>query len=167
MSNLATRSIPHLRRSGQGRPLWHWLVAAAGALVLVVVAAFGYIVWRMNDVPVDLDLSTTRFSEQGLYSSTIRPDLDPILVNKLHSWTLHVATADGQPIEGATITVDGDMPQHGHGMPTQPLVTQELGGGNYLVEGMKFQMGGWWVIDFTVTANGSSDKVSFNLLLQN
>ena len=43
---------------------------------------------------------------------------------------------------------------------------KQFGIGDYLVEGMKFQMGGWWKIDFTVNANGQSDKVSFNLMLQ-
>jgi hypothetical protein len=57
------------------------------------------------------------------------------------------------------------MPQHGHGLPTQPLVTAYLGDGTYLVEGMKFQMGGWWVVDFTIEANGQSDTVRFNLSL--
>jgi hypothetical protein len=51
-------------------------------------------------------------------------------------------------------------------MPTHPLVTQNLGNGDYLVEGMKFQMGGWWVIDFDISAAGVSDRVSFNLILQ-
>ena len=63
----------------------------------------------------------------------------------MHQWTLHVERADGTPVDDATITVDGDMPQHGHGMPTQPQVTENLGNGDYLVDGLKFQMGGWWL----------------------
>jgi hypothetical protein len=57
------------------------------------------------------------------------------------------------------------MPQHGHGLPTRPQVTRALGDGTYLVEGMKFQMGGWWVVDFTIEVNGQSDSVRFNLAL--
>jgi hypothetical protein len=63
------------------------------------------------------------------------------------------------------ISVDGDMPEHGHGLPTRPEVTRYLGNGDYLVEGMKFQMPGWWVMDFDVTVDGQSDQVHFNLLL--
>jgi hypothetical protein len=84
----------------------------------------------------------------------------------MHQWTLHVESADGQPVEDATITVDGDMPQHGHGLPTRPQVTQNLGNGDYLVEGIKFQMGGWWLMDFTITANGQTDAVHFNMMLE-
>ena len=66
----------------------------------------------------------------------------------------------------ASISVDGDMPQHGHGLPTRPQVTKHLGNGDYLAEGMKFQMGGWWVVDFTIDAAGQKDTVRFNMILK-
>jgi hypothetical protein len=75
-------------------------------------------------------------------------------------------TPDGKPLENAQVTVDGGMPQHGHGLPTQPMVTQYLGQGNYRVEGMKFQMSGWWVVNFHISANGKSDSLQFNLMLE-
>jgi hypothetical protein len=31
---------------------------------------------------------------------------------------------------------------------------------------MKFQMGGWWVVDFTIDAHGQRDSVRFNMILQ-
>ncbi len=58
------------------------------------------------------------------------------------------------------------MPQHGHGLPTRPQVTKNLGNGDYLVEGMKFQMGGWWVVDFTIDTAGKHDTVRFNMILK-
>jgi hypothetical protein len=84
----------------------------------------------------------------------------------MHQWTLHVESADGRPVEDATINVDGDMPQHGHGLPTSPRVTKYLGNGDYLVDGMKFQMGGWWLMDFTISAKGQTDAVHFNMMLK-
>ena len=50
------------------------------------------------------------------------------------------------------------MPRHGHGLPTKPRVTRPLGNGDHLVEGMKFNMGGWWVVKFRVAsaANGGA-----------
>jgi hypothetical protein len=163
MSNVTkTVPAPAARRSGLRRPL---LIAAAVVALLVLVYA-GYTMWRMSYVPADLDFSTTQLSENGLYRATIVPDTDPIAINQLHSWVLHVETSDGQSLGDATVSVDGDMPQHGHGMPTQPQVTQNLGNGDYLVEGMRFQMGGWWVVDFVIDANGQQDKVSFNLMLE-
>lgn len=115
--------------------------------------------------PANLDTSTTRTSENGIYKVTIKPDIAPIAINKIHTWTLHVETRDGKPVENAVITVNGGMPQHGHGLPTEPKVTQYLGEGNYRVEGVKFQMTGWWEVKFDVTSQGKTDKVTFNLIL--
>jgi hypothetical protein len=65
----------------------------------------------------------------------------------------------------AKVAVDGGMPQHGHGLPTRPRVTRVLGGGDHLVEGMKFNMGGWWVVKFAVQADAGRDSLVFNLKL--
>ena len=112
-----------------------------------------------------LDFSKTRLSENGLFRVSYTSSQDIVPVNQIHQWTLHVETAEGDPVENATITVDGDMPEHGHGLPTRPRVTTYLGKGDYLVEGVKFQMGGWWVMDFTITANDLQDAVHFNMSL--
>ncbi len=58
------------------------------------------------------------------------------------------------------------MPQHGHGLPTEPEVTQELGDGYYIVEGMKFSMPGWWIINFHIKTQDDEDSVTFNLYLK-
>ncbi len=116
--------------------------------------------------PADLDTATTRPTDSGLYRVSFTSALDPIAINQIHSWTLHVETADGQPVDNAEISVNGGMPQHGHGLPTKPQVTQNLGNGDYLVEGLKFQMTGWWEVRFDISAEGQSDSITFNLVLQ-
>ena len=115
--------------------------------------------------PADLDYSRTRISEAGRYKATIKPDGDTIPKGKLQRWTLHLETANGAPVGACTITVDGGMPQHGHGLPTKPRVTRPLGNGDHLVEGMKFNMGGWWVVKFRVNAAPGSDSLVFNVKL--
>lgn len=115
--------------------------------------------------PAHLDYSRTRASEAGLYRATIRPQGDTIPRGVLHRWTLHLETATGTPVDSATLTVDGGMPQHGHGLPTKPRVTRILGQGDHLVEGMKFNMGGWWVVAFQVNASAGKDSLVFNLKL--
>jgi hypothetical protein len=143
-----------------------WIGGILGGLVFVFVIAMNVMMTRMGDVPSDLDFATTRVSDNGLFNVTYTVSTGTIPVNQIHEWTLHVENADGQPVEDATITVDGDMPQHGHGLPTRPQVTQNLGNGDYLVEGLRFQMGGWWVMDFTITADGQTDTVQFNMMLK-
>jgi hypothetical protein len=111
------------------------------------------------------DLSRERISESGLYRAIMEPQVDPIPLSQLHTWRLQVEYADHRSLENATITVDGGMPAHGHGLPTKPQVTCDLGGGAYLVEGMKFQMPGWWVVQFHISSPEGADTVSFNLML--
>jgi hypothetical protein len=115
--------------------------------------------------PADLNYSRTRTSEAGLYTAAIQPQGDTIPKGKLHRWTLHLTTATGSPMDSATLTVHGGMPQHGHGLPTKPQVTRALGNGDHLVEGMKFNMGGWWVVTFGINGALGRDSVVFNLKL--
>ena len=113
--------------------------------------------------PKDLDYSRTRASEAGRYRATIRPPGDSIPQGRLQRWTLHVETTAGVPVDSGDFAVDGGMPQHGHGLPTKPRVTRALGNGDHLVEGMKFNMGGWWVVKFRVAAEAGRDSVVFNV----
>ena len=115
--------------------------------------------------PADLYYSRTRTSEAGRYRATIHPQGDSIPQGRLQKWTLHLETATGAPVDSATVTVDGGMPQHGHGLPTSPRVTRVLGNGDHLVEGMKFNMGGWWVVKFRVASATGADSVVFNVKL--
>jgi hypothetical protein len=144
----------------------HWVGGILGGLLLAATIFLVVMMPRMKDVPSDLDYSTLRSSDKGLFNVSYSASTGKVPINQMHRWTLHVETKYGQIVEGATITVDGDMPQHGHGLPTRPQVTEYLGNGDYLVEGMKFQMSGWWVMDFTITANGQNDAVHFNMMLK-
>jgi hypothetical protein len=61
----------------------------------------------------------------------------PIPVNRLHSWRVGIRTRTGKPVVGARIGIDGDMPAHGHGLPTRPQA-RPLGGGRYAIGGVRF-----------------------------
>jgi len=119
----------------------------------------------MPDTPGDLDMATTKLTEDELFQVTISSNLDPLSLNEIHSWTVHVETADGEAVENAEIAVDGGMPDHNHGFPTAPEITEEIGGGEYLLEGVKFSMAGWWELKLDITAGEQSDSVTFNIIL--
>ena len=84
------------------------------------------------------------------------PSVTPPPINQIHTWTVHVATLMASRSERdhrrrwryAAARPRLAHPAAGH---------RHLGNGDYLVEGMKFQMGGWWVVDFTIDANGQPD----------
>ncbi len=116
-------------------------------------------------VPANLDLATEQMSENKKFILSYQTVREKIPVNKIHEWLLSLKTPGGEPISGAEITLDGDMPQHGHGLPTKPEVTQDLGNGEYVAEGVQFSMPGWWVMKFTVRAGGEVDTVTFNLVV--
>lgn len=114
----------------------------------------------------DLDLSTSKATDRGLFTVSYHSISDYIPVNKIHSWLLLIEDAAGRPVEHATVAVEGDMPEHGHGMPTEPEVSEEMVEGQYIVNGMKFSMPGWWMVKFNIKTESGEDSVTFNLLLR-
>jgi hypothetical protein len=137
------------------------LLAIPAVVILAGAAAAGF----MTQVPADLDLSLVRMSNAGLYQATLTPEALPVTTGRMHAWTVTLKTAAGAPVKAAEIAVSGAMPQHGHGLPTKPQVTQDLGNGRYVIEGIKFNMRGWWTFSLGVKGAAGSDIVTFNLVL--
>jgi hypothetical protein len=115
--------------------------------------------------PSNLDLALEHTTAQGRYLVTLVPPQQAPAINQIHAWKVKVASPDGQPVTAARIAVDGGMPQHGHGLPTQPLVRRQVGEGTYLLEGMKFSMTGWWEVKLALDAPQGPDKVTFNVVV--
>ena len=105
-------------------------------------------------------------SASGLYRLTIAPEPATLRINRLHSWTLHLTDAEGRPVSGARFEISGGMPEHNHGLPTQPVVTRELEAGSYQLEGMRFHMHGYWEVRMRVSADPGSDTVLLKLDLE-
>ena len=128
------------------------------------VKAMGHEHAMMNaPPPKDLDTSTMKVTANNTFNVMYKSTSGHIRINRIHSWELTIKDADGQPVNDAMVTVVGDMPEHGHGLPTQPEITKIGTGGLYRVDGMKFTMPGWWVVTVSVMVNGVHDSVSFNL----
>lgn len=104
-------------------------------------------------------------SDDGIYTVSYSSAIDPLPVNQMHEWVLHIETVDGDLVEDAAIVVDGGMPAHNHGLPTQPRVTEYLGEGNYRVQGLRFHMRGSWEVTFDVREAERSDTITFELML--
>lgn len=117
--------------------------------------------------PKDLDLSLHKDTAAGVYKVALVPPAQPPAINQMHSWKVKLTTVDGAPVHGARFIVDGGMPQHGHGLPTQPRVTRELADGTYALDGMKFSMTGWWEVKLDIDGPRGADKVTFNTVVSN
>ena len=112
------------------------------------------------------DILDSKATENGHFTVSAVSRLDPVVINETHAWTLHIETADGSPVTDADIAIDGGMPEHSHGFPTAPRVTENLGEGDYLLEGMRFNMGGVWVLTLEISSGDQSDKVTFEVELK-
>jgi len=130
------------------------------------VAAMGHGKGMTAPKPEELDTAASVLSEAGSFRLSYSTDAKEPPLNTIHSWILEVRTSEGEPVTGAAITLVGDMPKHGHGFPTEPEVTEELGEGRYRVEGVKFSMPGWWVVTFHVSVGDKRESASFNLYLR-
>lgn len=139
-------------------------VLAALAVVLVVAAAVIFGMRFFMSAPDGLDLARSKATFNGLYMIAIEPEAEPLRQGPLHAWIVSVSTPDGQPVVDARLGVDGGMPQHGHGLPTRPEAS-DIGDGRYRVEGMRFNMGGWWVLKLAVEGPAGNDEAEFNLVL--
>src|SRR5690349_296979 len=163
MSSISSTAIQP--NTGKSRRFLTWLRMVGLGLVLVIgIIVFNLV--RLSYIPDNLNTDEVRMSEHGSYQVSYVPELKPVPINQIQTWTIRVTDPSGQPVENASITVDGGMPQHGHGLPTVPKVTDYLGDALYRVEGMKFHMSGWWVVKFTINYNGTTDTVTFNLMLK-
>lgn len=103
--------------------------------------------------------NTTWTSKAGYFQLDVRSELNPVVINKMHRWSLRLVDADGNPVTGAAISVQGGMPAHDHGLPTAPRVSSEPESGNYVLEGLRFHMRGLWELEFTIRAGETSDVV--------
>ena len=144
----------------------------AFVLVLAVTAAVavtgcGHLMMMMHgrDVarPAGTEFGTgPRASASRQFTATLQPD-QPLRPRRMQ--TVRVATTDaaGAPVDNATIQIDGGMPEHGHGLPTRPRVTRNLGGGMFEIEGVRFNMGGWWEFKLAIRGSRGADTITFNL----
>jgi transcriptional regulator GlxA family with amidase domain len=105
-----------------------------------------------------------RPSAKQVYTARLEPR-QPVRVRELMTIPVRIADAQGRPLEGARISVDGGMPEHGHGLPTHPRVSRALGDGVYEIQGVRFNMRGWWELKLAIESPAGADSVTFNLSL--
>jgi len=111
--------------------------------------------------------SHTRSTEKGHYRITLTPVPDRVPIAELHSWTVYVETKDGVGFSPERLGIAGGMPTHGHGLPSEPRVTQKLDNGSYLIEGMKFHMGGEWQLVVGLSGPLGFDRGVFDISISN
>jgi hypothetical protein len=89
-------------------------------------------------------------SDSGRYRLSYRSLVEPIVINQIHNWILRLETAEGLTVSGADITLEGGMPDHDHGLPTKPRISEPQDENYYLVEGIRFHMRGRWELELKI-----------------
>ncbi len=136
-------------------------------VALVFTLAAGEHVLAMGDAEVKPPAVSEfglgpRASTRRVYTAKLEPR-EPIRLRQLQTVPVRVLDAKGDPVDDARISIQGGMPEHRHGLPTQPRVTRSLGGGVYEIEGVRFSMGGWWELRLVIESAAGNDSVTFNL----
>ena len=100
------------------------------------------------------------------FTIEIYSELSPLSINTMHSWHIRVLDRDDQILELEELNVFGGMPEHDHGLPTQPEVTMRLDNGDYLLEGVRFHMQGHWELQIEFQYAGVDDTAIIDFDLQ-
>lgn len=98
-------------------------------------------------------------SESYIVNYTTEPSPAQVGENLL---MLVITDKNEEPVLGATVEAEAWMSAHGHGTESPPTV-MEMENGHYHVEDLVFQMPGEWTMDVTITMDGETESVSFEL----
>lgn len=105
-------------------------------------------------------------SASGAYSVRYFTQPSPIPLNEMFAINVHIInTRTNEPADDVSLSVDGRMPEHRHGMNVDPIVTK-TGPGTFRVEGMLFHMPGRWEIHFDLTRGGMTERAWYEVFLE-
>jgi hypothetical protein len=93
----------------------------------------------------------------GSYQITLRP-MTPPVVGGYQSWAVGISGHGNRRVD-PSLAVRGGMPGHGHGLPSEPQV-RRVAPGQFLLEGLQFNMPGEWVLHFDVVATGAQRETA-------
>ena len=87
----------------------------------------------------------------------IDSEVSPLRINQIHSWRIEIRDSNSALVPNASLEVEGGMPDHNHGLPTQPRVTAEIAPGTYLLQGVRVHMPGRWRMQFIISTKDQEE----------
>jgi YtkA-like len=110
-----------------------------------------------------LDTSREQPTDGGTWMVSYAPTPDPLPFSENFDLLLTLTDSAGGAVAGAeTVLANATMPSHGHGMNVEPVATENEDG-TWTASPFKFHMAGMWEITVDVTADGSTERASFNV----
>lgn len=89
----------------------------------------------------------------------------PIPMNEPFEIRAQIEPVGEKPPGEVKLRVDAAMPDHRHGMNTQPQVTREADG-SWRVRGMLLHMPGYWELYFDLERDGETERAQYNFELE-
>ncbi|WP_050433354.1 FixH family protein [Chondromyces crocatus] len=76
-----------------------------------------------------------------------------------NTWTFVITDDTGAGVTGATVTVTPRMPDHGHGSPQPPTVSETGEAGEFQASAIDFSMAGYWEVTIAAAlATGETES---------
>lgn len=110
------------------------------------------------DAPLDASPVERQASNAATFELAVRHTPAELPLNEEFEVRFELLDKGGQPLDVqlANISVDADMPEHGHGMTVRPSVRRE--GGEFVAGPMLFHMGGKWEVYVDVRRGALTER---------
>jgi hypothetical protein len=103
-------------------------------------------------------------SVKGFYRVSYEPRSGSIRTGRSLALNVEVLDSAARPVTGAILVVEGELRGREEGLQTRPTVT-EFGGMIYVVQGLRFDTPGRWILRFHVFTERQWDTAEFHLVL--
>lgn len=103
----------------------------------------------------------------GTWIVTWKSEPAPIPLNQPFALNVSITSAlpDGPSVQDVSLSVDGRMPHHRHGMNRSPEI-QQIQPGEFRVENMMFHMPGRWELYFDLSHDGMTERAQDVVILE-
>jgi hypothetical protein len=103
----------------------------------------------------------------GAFTITLVPGPDRrAALERICAWSIVVTDPRGAPVARAEVSFDALMPEHGHGLPTAPVVRESSEGqGRYDLLGLRFSMDGHWLARVRVKTDSAVSTAEIPIVL--
>ena len=111
-----------------------------------------------------LPASERFYSDQLDLQLEIRAVEHFMALNQLQHWNVSLMRLDGTPVVIESLTFDGGMPAHRHGLPTTPQTS--VSGSGAEIKGIRFSMPGVWRLAIGIETKDTGVMLQFETELR-
>ena len=99
----------------------------------------------------------------GLHRIDLIPASPEVPLIEVHHWFVKVFDQWGEEIRPDKLYISGSMPEHGHGLPTRPIVEKYTDTQGYRISNVSFNMAGNWKFNVEFSYQGITDGAEFDI----